>query len=356
MLSMRRVTVWAALVGLPTGLISCTLFPAPDPGPDPEPTVETTYIGEANVFRAEVFGTVTAFVEAGPIAATGGALEGSALTIDAPGLVTADVAHATVIAGGGVSRAEASLAFLDLSVGQHSITADFLMSRVSATCPGGGSTAATEGSFEVANMKIDDRSIVVTAAPNQGFDLTDANGAVVGRVTLNEQAGSIFQNTGEKTVNCVHVEVFGVADVVLFRAFAGINCATSEPGDETLTGGGRISGTPSGGVAVFGVAGGLFRGDLWGHFNYIDKDADIHVRGVGVTGYEPLDPTTRRITGNAEINGVGGFTYEVIAADNGEPGTADRFTLRLSNGYEAGGTLIGGNIQIHRLDDPAVTN
>jgi hypothetical protein len=353
-MSMHRLAQRVVFVGIPIGLISCAPLPSPTPGPDPEPTVETTYIGETNVFRAEILGRVTSFVEAS-LDATGGASERSALTIDAPGLVNAEVAHAAVVGGGGVSRAEASLAFLNLTVGDHTITADFLMSRVEASC-GSDNIAVTTGSFEVANMKIDDQSITVTTGIDQGFDLRDLSGAVVGRVTLNEQANSTGGASGEMTVNALHVEVFGAADVVMFRAFAGVNCATSEPGDETLTGGGRISGTPSGGVGVFGVAGGQFRGDLWGHLNYVDKDADIHVRGVGVTAYEPLDSTTRRITGDAEINGVGGFTYEVIAVDNGEPGTADRFELRLSSGYEASGALVGGNIQIHRLNVPDVTN
>jgi hypothetical protein len=33
--------------------------------------------------------------------------------------------------------------------------------------------------------------------------------------------------------------------------------------------------------------------------------------------------------------------------DNGEPGRADRFTIQLSNGYTASGTLVRGNFQVH---------
>src|SRR5262245_43578336 len=102
----------AAFLSTSILLISCVPPEPSEPGPDPEPTNETTYVGEANVFRADVAGRVTTFVEAGPVQATGGAQERSALTIEAPGLVSAEVAHASVVAGGGVSRAEASLAFL----------------------------------------------------------------------------------------------------------------------------------------------------------------------------------------------------------------------------------------------------
>jgi len=34
--------------------------------------------------------------------------------------------------------------------------------------------------------------------------------------------------------------------------------------------------------------------------------------------------------------------------DNGEPGRSDTYVLRVSNGYTAGGTLAGGNIQLHK--------
>lgn len=39
------------------------------------------------------------------------------------------------------------------------------------------------------------------------------------------------------------------------------------------------------------------------------------------------------------------FTVDV--QDNGEPGSADTFSIQLSNGYSASGVLSGGNIQLH---------
>jgi len=70
------------------------------------------------------------------------------------------------------------------------------------------------------------------------------------------------------------------------------------------------------------------------------------VKGTGVTDYQALGPTTRRISGTAEINGAAG-SYEVWVTDNGEPGRNDVFKIKLSNGYSAEGTLGGGNIQLH---------
>jgi hypothetical protein len=96
------------------------------------------------------------------------------------------------------------------------------------------------------------------------------------------------------------------------------------------------------------VAGGIDNGALRGHLTYIDHGAHLRVKGTGVAEYLIESDTARRsIKGAAEINGQPAGTYEVFVEDNGEPGRADRFEVTLSNGYSAGGTLEGGNIQLH---------
>jgi len=108
---------------------------------------------------------------------------------------------------------------------------------------------------------------------------------------------------------------------------------------------------------TFGVSGGIKHGKFWGHLEYTDHGKDMKVKsmkGTGVTAYEVVNATTRRIKGNAKINGVAG-TYEVVVADNGEPGHGvDTFSLSLSNGYSASGDLKGGNIQLHRKCRPQI--
>ncbi len=168
------------------------------------------------------------------------------------------------------------------------------------------------------------------------------------RVTINEQAASgNGRNSGAINVNALHVEVFGVADVLVSSTHADINCS-SRPAllGDFVTGGGFITGTPSGLRANFGVAGGIKNGALWGHLTYIDHGSGMQVKGTAVTSYQTIDTTTRRITGTATINGVAG-TYDVIVSDKGEPGTNDTLAITLSNGYTASGTLVGGNIQLH---------
>jgi hypothetical protein len=193
---------------------------------------------------------------------------------------------------------------------------------------------------------INGQSIVVTGQPNQTVNLP------VGTVTINEQTSSASGKDGDITVNALHVTVPGVADVIISSAHADIHCAgqpNCNTANDFVTGGGWII-APSAAKGTFGVAGGIKAGTLWGHLVYIDHGSNgPKVKGTGVTAYTVTGLTTRHIEGTAEVNGQGGFTYQVDVADNAEPGKGnDTFSLKLSNGYMASGTLGGGNIQLHK--------
>jgi len=70
---------------------------------------------------------------------SGGAQEASLLSASVPGLLTANVLHATTVGQGNQTRSEASVADVDLIAGGNRVTADFLMARATAKCgPGGG--------------------------------------------------------------------------------------------------------------------------------------------------------------------------------------------------------------------------
>ncbi|MBI2690160.1 MAG: hypothetical protein HYX27_27965 [Acidobacteria bacterium] len=169
---------------------------------------------------------------------------------------------------------------------------------------------------------------------------------LLGKVVINEQTSG----PGTMTVNALHVVVNGIADVVVSSAHADITCQGAPPcsGRDFVTGGGWITGSPSGAKSNFGVAAGTKQKGLWGHLTYIDHGTGMKVKGTGVTAYVVVDATTRHIEGTAEINGQGGFTYLVDVSDNGEPGRDDILTIRLSNGYFASGRLVGRNIQLHQ--------
>lgn len=110
---------------------------------------------------------------------------------------------------------------------------------------------------------------------------------------------------------------------------------------ERVIGGGSIIG-PSGTRASFGIGSGIKNGTFWGNLKYYDYGVDV--RGMGGTVYIYLGRTTRRIEGTATVNDQPGYAYQIDVDDNSDTGSSDTFTIRLSNGYTASGTLVGGNI------------
>lgn len=230
---------------------------------------------------------------------------------------------------------------LTLTVGGNSVSADLLMSFASAVCTPSGPSVS--GDSNIVGLMINGQPITVSGQPNQTIGLPN------GQVVINEQSSSVSNRTGEITVSALHVVVNGIADVVISFSHADVTCAGPLPSCDFITGGGWITGTPSGAKGTFAVAGGVRKGGaLWGHLSYLDHDSSgPRVKGTGVTQYLAVGPTTRHIEGTCEVNGQSGFTYAVDVADNGEPGRNDTFAIRLSNGYSAGGKLDGGNLQLH---------
>jgi len=250
--------------------------------------------------------------------------------------------HASTVGQGNASRSEASVAELSLTAAGNTVSAGLLQARASAVCGAGGATAT--GSSNITALSVNGQTVAISGTPNQRVPLP------VGEVIINEQTTN---GAGDITVNALHIKVPGVADVIVSSAHADITCQPAPPppvctGADFATGGGWITGTPSGAKANFGVAGGIKQGQFWGHLTYIDHGPNgPRVKGTGVTAYKVVNPTTRHIEGTAQVNGQDGFTYQVDVADNGEPGRSDTFTLQLSGGYGASGTLAGGNIQLH---------
>jgi len=89
------------------------------------------FTGRATVVRATVRGITTAISDTRPLPASGGAPLPS---VGAPGLLTADVAHATTVGHAERARSEASVADLSLTVGGNTIAAGTLRSSAMAVC------------------------------------------------------------------------------------------------------------------------------------------------------------------------------------------------------------------------------
>jgi hypothetical protein len=317
------------------------------------------FSGQATVLRVTTHGLIditTTVSDTGPLPSSGGALQTSLLSISFPGLLTADVAHATTIGQADRARSEASVADVTLTAGGNTIAASLLRSSAMAVCTTGG--PAVSGSSEIADLVINGQTIAVSGQPNQTITLPVGGVMVI----INEQSSSVSGNTGSITVNALHVIIPSVGlvprvDVVVSSAHADVTCqgVPACVGKDFVTGGGFITGTPSGAKGNFGVGGGIKNdGTLWGHLEYIDHGSNgPKVHGTGVTNYSILSANTRQIDGTAEVNGQSGFTYRVVVADNDQPGVNDFFSIKLfdSNGnpfYPASGNLGGGEIQLHK--------
>ncbi len=133
----------------------------------------------------------------------------------------------------------------------------------------------------------------------------------------------------------------------------------SEVPCDFATSGGFVVNPATGKKANFGVHGGCKNGDFWGHLNFVDHANGYHVQSVTITGYVVApggNQNARDVCGIAQTNDPADpdtvfFVARLI--DNGEPGGADQFGLKLSNSYSVpvltlGTARPGGNVQLHR--------
>jgi hypothetical protein len=119
----------------------------------------------------------------------------------------------------------------------------------------------------------------------------------------------------------------------------------SEPGLK-VTAGGWIPVT--GGKGTFGLT--AKGSGSSGHLTYQDHGLlERTVKSTAITSVTPTGGNCAQILGTATVNGAGSFGFDVDVCDNDEPGKdSDTFSISMSDGYTAFGTLGGGNVQIHK--------
>lgn len=352
--SSRRRAIAAAtggLLALTTAVAPAAMAkgkPAKGGGSTPPAELSHVHGGEATVVTADIAGLSTTLVQAGPIDPGGGVAEDSLLSAEISGIV-ANVLSASVVGDGDVTVATASAADVGVALDPLGLGADVVIAEAAVACVDG--TAVATGDSTIAGLAADvlglPVDVVVDGSVNQTIDLG------VGTLVLNEQIVTGDGPSAAITTNALHLTVDtltdGLVDVVIASATASMVCDPGAPagaGDgDWFTGGGTHHATPTGDRASFGVAGGVRNGGYWGHLNFVDHSG-LHVKAISITDYEVIDDTTRRMAGTAKA-GKSRVSYEVVVSDNGEPGTADTFSLTLSNGYTAAGVLDGGNIQLH---------
>jgi autotransporter-associated beta strand protein len=301
------------------------------------PFPAASYSGRAVVVSVNLAGMPFTWGDTGELPEEGGMRQSSFLAFDEADVASGEIGHASVIGQVDRTRAEASVGGVALNANGILIEADFAMARALSVFQSGGS-AGLAGASEIGTLHVAGTPVVVTGEPNQSVSLPN------GRLVINEQ----ILTDSAITVSAIHVVLDAGVDIVVASARAGYQGVQPPPpgGDDSITGGGWIPGPKD--KRSFGFSGGFEDGVLGGHLTFKDHRTGMKVEGLTVTSYGPgTTPNSRRIEGTAEIDGIGGFTYRIEAADNGEPGDADTLSIDLSNGYHADGVLGGGNIQLH---------
>jgi hypothetical protein len=178
-----------------------------------------------------------------------------------------------------------------------------------------------------------------------GSATTDANGEAefcyTGPVFPGADDIHAYADTDEDSVQDL-VEPFGDTTKTWVLPVSTPGCKVSY--------GGRIT-AANGDKATFGGNAKVPDSVPQGQEEYQDHGpaVDINVHSIDVDAVTcSEDGKSASIFGTATINGSGTFDYRIDVTDNGEPGTADTYRIRLSNGYDSGvQTLAGGNVQVH---------
>ena len=170
-----------------------------------------TVTGRARAVQATVLGllggTTTVLADTGALGGSSDALQASALAGSVPALLTGETLHATTIGWPDQVVSRASLAALALTVAGTRIGADLVVARARAVLGAAGS-----GVSNIENLAINGVPIPVSGGPNQTVPIPG------GLVVINE----LRTSPTSTVVNALHVIVYGVADVVIGSATAGI--------------------------------------------------------------------------------------------------------------------------------------
>ncbi|HEV2138813.1 MAG TPA: choice-of-anchor P family protein [Nitrososphaerales archaeon] len=295
----------------------------------------TQYSGRAIGVLATVppLGTIS-FADTGPLPPNGGFISATPVNVQTSA-VDAQVLLSVTMGSGGQAESQAAVAEIVLLPGSpNQITAEALFSQSRATCSG------VSGFSDIASLTVAGQHITVSESPNQAVSVPG-----VLNLVINEQ---IVGPGNSITVNALDLTAAGGIRVIVSSAHSDISCPPPPPPaclKDFVTAGGWIA--PSGGKDTFGFHAGYHQDcKLSGHVEYIDHSNGVRVSTSSVTSYSGTG-NTRTFSGQATVNGVS-MTYTIIATDNGEPGAGnDYFSISLSNGYSASGTLSGGNIEIH---------
>ena len=315
------------------------------------------YVAGANLTVLGAPITVGPISDTGPLPSTGGLVQTSLLTVGDPSptqvLVNGEVASSSTAGAGDQSNSSASVAGVSVGVGTLTpdtvvVHAAVLRSQAHAACTTNG--PVTSGASQITALSVNGLSVAVNGQPNQTIDVLG-----LATVVVNEQ----IAGPGAITVNALHVSLHQVSalgasllggDVVISSAHSDVTCPAGTPPPalcpvkDFVTAGGYVD--PSSGRVNFGMVGGQKANGLSGHFNLVDHGTGQHISAGTLVGYSDPTSTSRKLVYSGDVDGQPA-TITVVVVDNGEPGSADTFSVT-AGAYTRSGTLGGGNVQLHK--------
>lgn len=235
------------------------------------------------------------------------------------------------------------------------------------TLPGAGPVATLTTDFEISSgtTLITGHKTVLVASTNQGACATFGDlgsdvffvSQVSYTATITLSSTSAFQDTGSGSVvghNALAGGVFFLAvgppegSASLFEESYDTSngVVPLATGGGKVTGGGWILGPTLANQVSFGFEAQTNPNGLHATCTLIDHATKSQIKCKSIDSLV-VTGTHATFTGDATVD-KSTTRYQIDVDDLGEPGTLDKFRIALGNGYVAGGTLLGGNIQIHK--------
>jgi hypothetical protein len=183
-----------------------------------------TFAGEAVALQVIPWGgDSVVLADSGPAPAMGGQREN--FVRDAapmPGVMAHEL-YAVTLGTAAQNRSQASLDFLDVTLGSHHVTALWVEAEAVATAD--FLSVPASGKCTLGGLTVDGQLVAITGQANQTITFPD------GFLIINEQTGFSSQRFGTLTVNALHLQVDGVGSMIAASAKAEIiNAPTPKAG------------------------------------------------------------------------------------------------------------------------------
>jgi hypothetical protein len=195
--------VLAACADAPTA----PLTSSPEASADVQAATSYTYFGQATVLRAKTLVLDLTLVQA-HVGPPGPGLDSETLlNINVPGIITGQIADASVDARNGRTVSRAEVADVTILAGLNTIRVRLLRSTAESTCQGSG------GFSDILGLTVNGKTITISGKPNQKVPL------ILGSLVINEQ----FLQPSIGKVTALHLKV-GVLDLRVSEAIASVKC------------------------------------------------------------------------------------------------------------------------------------